>query len=237
MEMSIRLNFQYFTQIFITFKDYYNIKRHKMTENQQILNNFDNHSDKINILCLHGCNQTSIMFEQLMKNFIQISKTYTKNKNKTFSWNFIEARYDHSIGGKTWYNVELDVSKIGSIHMDDNMVKSTLDELDNKINELKIDVLIGFSQGGNVVDTYLVNRPNNIKCAVIFSGYDLIDANRKQVDTPVLNVYSESDTIVPCQYTPKYKNMTVKIHEKGHKLPTSNPFMREIIEWMWIKCS
>lgn len=192
----------------------------------------------INILCLHGCNQTQTMFSGLMKSAMEIATTYCKGKKMSIVWHFTEAKYDHSLGGKTWYNVELDVPKIGTIEMNHDMVDSTLDDIDRLINELHIDVLWGFSQGGNVVDTYLVNRQNQIKCAVIFSGYDLVDANRnKTIQTPVMNVCSDADTIVPSQFIPIYANMTVKKHDKGHKLPTSKPFIREIIEFVNNSCN
>jgi len=188
---------------------------------------------EINVLCLHGCNQTQKMFTDLMKPIIQLATTYCKDKEYIISWHFIEANYDHSLGGKTWYNVELDVSKIGQITMDHNMTDQTLNELDTTIKNLKIDVLLGFSQGGNVVDTYLVNKENTIKCAVIFSGYNLIDPDRKQVDLPVINVCSDIDEIVKPEFMPLYKNMIVMRHEKGHKLPTSKPFVRQIIEFIY----
>ena len=191
----------------------------------------------INILCLHGCNQNKQIFEDLTKNLRQIATTYSKQNNcSEFIWHYIEAKYDHSLKNKTWYPIELDIPKIGTIEIDHEMVSTTLDELDKEIKDLKIDVLIGFSQGGNVVDTYLVYKSNSIKCAVIFSGYNLVDANRTVVDTPVMNVYSNKDTIVLPKFMPVYKNMTVKQHDKGHKLPTSKPFVRDIVDFIFQQC-
>ena len=193
----------------------------------------------INILCLHGCNQTEKMFQDLMKPMIQLANTFCKSKECKMIWHFVEAKYDHSLGGKTWYNVELNVEQIGSIQMCLEMVNPTLDDIDKIIKNLAIDVLLGFSQGGNVVDTYLTNKYNSldclIKCAVIFSGYDLIDPNRKKIEIPVLNVCSDSDEIVKPIYMPIYPNMTIMKHEKGHKLPTSKPFVREIIQFIYDK--
>jgi predicted esterase len=192
---------------------------------------------EINILCLHGCNQTKEMFEGLTKQMREIATTYCKNKKCEMIWHFVEAEYDHSLGGKTWYNVELDVPKIGTIEFDHAMANPTLEMIDKVINDLNINVLVGFSQGGNVVDTYLVNKENHIKCAVIFSGYNLVDDNRKvDVETPVMNVYSDSDMIVPSKFMPIYKNMELRAHDKGHKLPTSKPFVREIIDYIFTNC-
>lgn len=188
----------------------------------------------INILCLHGCNQTKEMFEGLTKQMREIAMTLSKSKSHDIRFHYIEAQYDHSLGGKTWYNVELDVSKIGTIELDHEMVDPTLNMIENVIENLNIEVLLGFSQGGNVVDTYLMNKQNKIKCAVIFSGYNLVDPQRNnKCETPVLNVYSDQDTIVPAKFMPQYKNMEVKSHDKGHKLPTSKPYVREIIEYIY----
>ena len=187
----------------------------------------------INILCLHGCNQNVDMFRGLLKSTMEIATTYGKNKNLTFNFHFTEGKYDHPIGGKTWYNKPLEVEKIGNIPFNDDLVSDTLDDINKLIDDLNINVLLGFSQGGNVVDTYLVNRTNDkIKCAVIFSGYDLVDPNRKEINLPVMNVCSDNDTIVPSKYMPIYPNMLIKKHDKGHKLPTSKPFVREIIEFI-----
>ena len=140
------------------------------------------------------------------------------------------------MGGKTWYNIEIDITQIGYIEYNEHIVKTTLDELDDYINNLNIDVLLGFSQGANVIDTYLVNRKNSIKCAILFSGYSFVDSCRQLPNTPVMNVISDSDIIVQSKYAPFYTNMTIKKHDKGHKLPTSRPFIREIIEYIHSNC-
>jgi predicted esterase len=193
---------------------------------------------KINILCLHGCNQTKDMFGSILKAFMELASTYEKNKSIKFNWHFVEAKYDHPFGGKTWYNKPLDVAQIGSIEMDNMLVADALADLDKTINDLDIHVLFGFSQGGNVVDTYLTNIPTNkIKCAAIFSGYDLINKARMPVPIPVINVCSDIDEIVPSKFMPIYPNMTIKKHDKGHKIPTSRPLQREILDFIATSCS
>jgi len=47
-----------------------------------------------------------------------------------------------------------------------NEINNILNDIDIYIKENKINVLIGFSQGGNVV-----LFENDIKCAIIYSGY------------------------------------------------------------------
>jgi len=190
----------------------------------------------INILCLHGCNQSREIFETITKHFREISFTFSKTNDCNINFHYTEALYDHSCGGKSWYNVEFDISKIGTIEYDSDTVNPTINHIDKLVSELNIDVLLGFSQGGNVVDTYLVNKTNSIKCAIIFSGYNFIDENRNvNVETHVMNVISEEDKIVPSKFMPIYKNMEVRYHNKGHKLPTSKPFVRNIIEYIYNK--
>lgn len=191
----------------------------------------------INVLCLHGCNQTKNIFEDITKHIRNISDKFSKTKECQIKFYYIEAQYDHSWGGKTWYKIELDITQIGKLEYKTEIASPTLEMLDNIIKELNINVLIGFSQGGNVVDTYLVNKSNNIKCAIIFSGYNFVDKNRNiDISTPVMNVFSEEDKIVPSKFMPVYKNMELKSHDKGHKLPTSKPFIREIIEFIYKNC-
>lgn len=185
----------------------------------------------INVLCLHGCNQTQSAFEGYMKNFIKLGKQYNLNMN------FIEAKYDHPIGGKTWYHKPLVVEDIGRIEYDQSLVQNTLDDIYNIIEEKDISVLFGFSQGGNVIDTFLTYRGHsNLKCAVILSGYNLVNSERDKftdkIDIPVLLVGSDDDTVVPYEFTPTYKNSFELKHNKGHKLPTKNTEIRKICKFM-----
>ena len=102
-----------------------------------------------NILCLHGCNQTKEMFESVMKNFVNIV-----SKDPKFFVTFIQADYLHPDGGYTWYHVPLVVKDIGVIAYSEELVKPTMDNIQQIITEKNINVLLGFSQGGNVVDVY-----------------------------------------------------------------------------------
>lgn len=180
----------------------------------------------INVLCLHGCNQTQSMFESLMKNFIRLGE-----KQYNLKFFFTEGKYDHPLGGKTWYNKPLNVADIGTIEYDCDLVTETLDDIATIIREKNISVLFGFSQGANVVDTFLQHRDcSMIRCAVMLSGYALVDPDRKVVDIPVLTVVSESDEIVPTKWNPDTAHKMT--HEKGHKLPTQNPQIRQICAFM-----
>jgi len=53
----------------------------------------------INVLCLHGCNQTQAAFESYMKDYIKLSKQY--NLNLVFT----EAKYDHPLGKKFFLKI------------------------------------------------------------------------------------------------------------------------------------
>jgi predicted esterase len=182
----------------------------------------------INVLCLHGCNQTQEMFEGLLKHYIRLGE-----KQYNLKFHFTEAKYDHPLGGKTWYKTPLNVSEIGSIAYNKDLVDSTLDDINEIITSKNIQVLLGFSQGANVVDTFLAYRNNNIISAVLLSGYSLVDDGRKQVLTPVLNVVSDADTIVPSRLYPTgYIENRVLKHDKGHKLPTQAGQIREICTFM-----
>ncbi len=189
----------------------------------------------VNVLCLHGCNQTEEVFRGLLRHFIKLGE-----KQYNLKFHFIEAKYDCLQGGKTWYNRQLDVAEIGSIPYEYDLVNDTLDDIGKIIKEKNINVLLGFSQGGNVVDTFLgyrdLNNYPNIKCAVILSGYSLV-ANPKFLrynpNIPILGVVSDIDTIVLPKFNPThYQETSLLKHEKGHKIPTRKPQIREILTFM-----
>jgi predicted esterase len=191
--------------------------------------NIDMTSQKTRVLCLHGCCQNQEMFTSLLKNCIRLGA------KENLEFHFIEGLYDHPDGGKTWYNEPLNVSKIGYIKMDEQLIKEAMDQLSTYIKENGITVLLGFSQGANVVDTYLQTTTDTfIKRAVMLSGYSLVaDATTEPVDVSILNIYSDSDTIVPSKFRSiNYTNIANITHDKGHKLPTSNPVIRNICKFM-----
>lgn len=165
-----------------------------------------------------------------MKNIVKLGE-----KQYGLKFHFAEAKYDHPQGGKTWYNKPLDVSQIGRIPYDEALVSDALDDIAKIVETNQIHVLLGFSQGGNVVDTFLQYRPHaSIRCAVILSGYSLVDAARKTIDgVSLLNIVSEADTIVPHILAPQdYKSVQTIRHDKGHKIPTQNGFIREMCSFM-----
>jgi predicted esterase len=182
-----------------------------------------------NVLCLHGCNQTEEMFRALMKDYVKIGE-----KQYNLKFYFIEAKYDHPLGGKTWYKRPLNVSDIGSVGCDEDLTADVLNDLCDEIEKKGITTLLGFSQGANVVDTFLAYKGHpGVNAAVLMSGYSLIDCNRKTLDVPMLAVVSEKDEIVPHKYTPTaYKTIETIKHDKGHKLPTQKPIIRRVCAFM-----
>jgi predicted esterase len=181
------------------------------------------------VLCLHGCNQDGPMFERLLKDYIKIGAKLDVELIMS------EANHVHPNGGKTWFSKPLDVSEIGTLALDVDMVTPTLQDLHVEIESTKADVLLGFSQGGNVVDTYLgmYQGRTRIKKAVIISGYEFVDKARKHLDTPLYSVFSPQDTVVPPRHQPvHYKSLACIEHDKGHKMPTSRPVIRRLMQWI-----
>ena len=186
----------------------------------------------INILCLHGCNQTMDVFKSILKEFERLC---AQNK---IGLTYTEAKYDHPLGGKTWYKQPLVVADIGKIEYSEDLVSDVMNDVNKLITDNKINVLLGFSQGGNVVDTYLGYHPDDrIKCALILSSYSLVDPNRKVSDVPIMNIISKSDAVVPYELAPtSYSHIDIVEHDKGHKMPTSKPVLRDIIKYIESKC-
>lgn len=189
-------------------------------------------SDKVNVLCLHGCTQHAAMCQRLMKYYIKIGE---KDDNIKYHW--IEAMYDHPDGGKTWYAKPLVVSNIGKIEYDTELQEAATDALKaihDYVEANNITVLMGFSQGGNAVDLYMsVYQNPRIKRIVVMSGYSLVGYDRTVPQIPCLNVCSDIDTIVPSKLIVNgYGKQYILKHEKGHKTPTRKPIIRAICKFM-----
>ncbi len=183
------------------------------------------------VLCLHGCNQNTEAFTGYLSNFSRILKKYN------VVLHYLEAPYDHPRGGKTWLAVPLDIADIGIQKYDQETleINKTLDMIHTEIVKNNVSILLGFSQGGNMVDLYLgyKNDDNMIKKGIVISGYYLVDADRKNNDTvSVLIIESDSDDIVKPEYSPQhYKNKETIKHDKGHKIPGSE-ILRKIADFI-----
>lgn len=163
----------------------------------------------MNILCLHGCRQTKEIFKKLLKISV------IKSENNFF---FIDGLYNHSQHGKMWYEQELQIKDIGVTIYDPKTTVKTMEQINNSITENKINMLFGFSQGANVIDTYLqLTHDKRIEKAILISGYSFTGISRNCL-TPVTTVHSIVDNIVDPKYNPKFIKSKCIVHNNGHKL-------------------
>jgi poly(3-hydroxyalkanoate) synthetase len=185
----------------------------------------------MNILVCHGCRQD-------IKTITSLFKKYEKEIKRNYpdsSISYLEGQYDHYDHGKMWYKTCLTLENIGSNDIPENEIQETLDYLESYIRENNINVLIGYSQGGNLVSTYLRlrNEDFHIKSASIISGYDFpIYVKFQMKIKKLVFVYSQSDEIVNHLLKPSiniscvYKDL---IHERGHKIEQKSDFVKNFV--------
>lgn len=160
------------------------------------------------ILCLHGCRQTAKVFKCILTPFI--------NKSE-HQYYFINGQFKCK-EGNMWYSERF---KVGISEYKPKIVDPTLEQVHNTINKHNIDMLLGFSQGANVIDTYLqLTKDERIKRAILFSGYSFTNIIR-ECKTPVITVHSVKDDIVDPKHNPIYINNKIYIHNHGHKIITT----------------
>jgi len=144
------------------------------------------------MLCLHGKCQTAYSFKFC-------SRTLQKKLNKNIGMVFVNSPY-----GKSWYPETNNKAEI--FHF-----------LDQEIIDKKIKFLMGFSQGGTLIDDYLKNyddREASIDKVVIISGRNSGDT---YLDIDLLNIYSHKDDIVPFDVRPTaYRSISEIEHDRGH---------------------
>ena len=185
--------------------------------------------DPAKVLCLHGCNQTKESFQNYMKHIVKMGEI-----KHNLEFIFIDAKYDHPKGGKTWYNQPLNIEDIGVAKYNYDLTNDALIDLSNIIAALQPTVLLGFSQGANVVDTFMSHCDHlSVKKVVLLNGYSLIE-DPIVIESNCLSVVSDYDTIVPSKLDPvvKYTTRETIKHNKGHVLPTSKPMIRNICTFM-----
>lgn len=185
----------------------------------------------MNILICHGCRQNS-------ERSISLFRHYVKKIKKQFSYatfTYLDGQYDHTDRGKMWYKTLLDLCRIGKDDIPYSDITSTLDYLEENIRINNINILIGFSQGGNLVSTYLRKRNSDlhIKRAAIISGYDFPAYTEEslKVERLVL-VFSRDDEIVDYHLTPAIKipeDSLIMEHCKGHKVNQQGSFITQFI--------
>lgn len=171
------------------------------------------------------------MFESILKPLVKFGEKYDTQ------FYFIEGMYDYIDHGKTWYNKPLVIEDIGKITYDGELIKECMIQIDQFVIENDINALLGFSQGGNVVDTYLRSDclgKMKIEKVVIISGYSFVYPTEiSLLQTPLLSIFSANDEIVRPEFKPVfYKNIEEIEHDKGHKIPTQKPILRRICEFL-----
>lgn len=188
---------------------------------------------KFVIGCLHGCCQTIEIIKLYLTNMLSIAEKENKKAGyDKFTFHFLEADHPHDDGGKTWYSKMLNVDdiKVG-IPYDPTYVLPTLKKVDEFVKKYNINVLLGFSQGGNVVDSYVRYMENDISSVIIISGYSFVDPESKPVNVNFIDVFSDEDDVVPSDMHPTNyvaDRITIIKHEKGHRIP-GNPVIRKIL--------
>ena len=156
---------------------------------------------------------------------------------------YFSAQYVHVDKGRMWYREHLDLDKIGKDDIPESSVFNSMEYLKVHIEANNINALIGFSQGANMVITYLRlygYNNMNIKFAIIISGYDFPRYQNIPIEIPILFIGSNEDDIVNINLKPiNCINMTELIHEKGHIVPQRSSLITKVIEWIDIslKCA
>ena len=190
------------------------------------------------MLLLHGCSQNAISFEGygFVKNMIKVVRKNLSGTLGDLPDFYLEGMYDCPDGEKMWYPSNIVLTShpkspnYSSVEISDKdfCIEKTLDRVDAAVREHKISVLVGFSQGANVVDTYLRYHPNgkNIKVAILIAGFGFYDPKPKiNSDTFVFSFHSKDDEIVPIQMCPQnYRRLDVVLYDGGHKFPRKDMF-------------
>jgi predicted esterase len=202
-----------------------------MNNYQQTTIKENRNKEEMNVGILHGCRQSSEVISSLLKDYVKKLKTY----NPSASFFFLDGAFDYSEFGKMWYRTELCLEGIGTDDIPEADIESTLDYVSSFVKTNKINIFIGFSQGGNVIDSYLRlrNIDTHIQTAIIMSGYSFPRYQNLMVSIPVLFIASQSDEIVPFSLLPSgYTNKTLMEHDKGHKIQLKKSFVNDVAKWL-----
>lgn len=158
--------------------------------------------------------------------------TFGTKKGATI--HLIEGQYEHPLRGKMWFRTELKLDEIGTDVIPPEDIHDTMHYLHSIVTTNNIHTLMGFSQGANVIDTYLrlTNDDEFIQSAVILNGYTFPRYSHMVPRVRHMQcILSDNDDIVkPSLLINNYPNAILHCHEKGHKINTSKPFVRKVID-------
>ena len=182
----------------------------------------------INVLCLHGCGGDRDSFRYTLRRFRH------RDKHDGVRYIFCDAPYDNESGGKKWYETLLSLPPSKEyLTYNANDCADTLDIIARDIIKYDIHVLLGFSQGANVIDTFLSHRnAPSIKCAVLLSGYSFASTDRCAICVPILVATSSCDTAIPSALQIPQKGMALIHHTNGHAVDRGRNTMRKIIQFI-----
>lgn len=185
------------------------------------------------VLCLHGCRQTVDVFSRVLRKFKSLGE------KMGIEFFFLEADYDHPERGKMWFDDTLVLEDIDKLELKNINVSKVMEKVDSIVKEKNINVLLGFSQGANVVDTFIsqktkLQEPTSIEKVILFSGYSFIDPERVDIPVKCLQIGDETgDVFVPFEYSSKnYTNLEILTHSRGHKIPTQAEDVRRILKFI-----
>lgn len=185
----------------------------------------------MNIAILHGCRQSDEMMKSLMREYEKKIKAHFKDA----TFYYINAQYPHVDTGRMWFSTHLDLERIGTDDIPEKDIMDTMKYVSNIITTNNINVLIGFSQGGNVISSYLrlFNQDKHIKCAIIISGYDFPRYQHLPIEIPLLFIGSKEDIIVDIKLKPvNCIDITEMEHSKGHIINQQKSFITSIVNWL-----
>lgn len=186
----------------------------------------------LRIGALHGARQDVATFESTCRTLLRKLRQHwlsLHGPEAEVELHLLPAPYAHPERGGMWFATHLCLSQIGSNFVDDADVGDTMDIVQAWVRARDITMLVGFSQGGNVVATYLRlrNADRHIDRAIIVSGYDY---PRYVHDFPIeverlVIVYSDQDDVVSGHYTSDLvhtvsdtTHVCLVSHDHGHRM-------------------
>lgn len=200
------------------------------------------------VLVLHGCCQTGQAIAGYMRSGIR-----KFGEKAGIEYVFIDAPYPHQDGGLTWTDPPLDVSSIWSgetaleatpgILPNYDILDATFDLIRRKIDENKIEAILGFSQGSFVAYEFMRYCPHpNIKRIVAIAGYPFLTDTYETLPVDLLNVVHPFDSVVPATLAYPNANKVYRLEHnnksltepdrQGHVMPTRASHCRSIVNFL-----
>lgn len=181
----------------------------------------------MNILLLHGNRQEKSLFQKLFKDY---EKLLTKQQYHCI---YLEGFYRHSEIGSMWYEEQIELEDIGQDSISLKNIHTSINQLHQIILTHQIHYLIGFSQGANLIDTYLrLHQEVSIQKVLLFNGYSFPQFKSliPQVDSLIFVTSDEDDIVSTDKLILNYSNYLQINHSYGHKIGLKTKEIKNIIE-------